>query len=81
MIFLAHEYGQGNNGGNRTRIPIDTTTNGDNELCKRPNCLAALWLHSPDADKHELARIGRIIEAWPTLPDHIKLVLEAFQEK
>jgi hypothetical protein len=39
--------------------------------------VAALWLQSPDTNGHELARIGTIIEAWPALPEHIKLAVEA----
>jgi len=34
------------------------------------------WLQSQDTDEHDLARIGTIIEAWPTLPEHIKLTIE-----
>ena len=30
-----------------------------------------------DSDEHEMALIGRIIEVWPSLPEHIKLAVEA----
>ena len=35
------------------------------------------WLQSDDIDPHELTRIGKIVEAWPTLPEHIQLAVEA----
>ncbi len=64
-------------GGNRTPVLGDVNTNGGNGLCKCPIGLAALWLHSPDTDGHEVARIGRIIKAWPSLPNRIKVAVEA----
>lgn len=48
-----------------------------NSLGQCPFCMAALWQQSPDVDEHDLARIGRVIEAWSSLPEHIKLAIEA----
>ncbi len=64
-------------GGNRIRVSDDVTNNNGNCLGQCTQYVAALWLHSPDSDEHDVARVGRIIEAWPSLPDHIKLVVEA----
>jgi len=64
-------------GGNRTLVSDDASICSGNELAQCLHRLAALWLQSPDTGKHEVARIGRIIEAWPTLPDRTKLVIES----
>jgi len=38
--------------------------------------LAALWLQPQGTGKHEVARIGRIIEAWPLLTERAKVDFE-----
>ena len=74
-----HKYGLGKASGggrNRTRILDGVTGSNANQLAKCPQCVAALWLHSPDTDSHDMSRIDAIIKAWPSLPDHIKSAIE-----
>ncbi|MFK7820594.1 MAG: hypothetical protein AB8G99_17875, partial [Planctomycetaceae bacterium] len=62
-----YRYSNGG-GGNRTCASSDVNLNPDNNLAPHLEWLAALWLHRADIDPHDMARIGRIVEAWTFLP-------------
>lgn len=64
-------------GGDRTRVPSDATALISNNLRQRIQRLAALWLQSAVTDSHHVARIVTIAEAWSSLPETIKLDVEA----
>lgn len=63
-------------GGNRIRVPDDASSVGTSALRKQQDRLAALWLQFPDIDRREMTRIGSLIRAWPSLPEHVRLAIE-----
>lgn len=64
-------------GGNRTRVLGDATSIADSKLHQPPGQMAALWLQLEVVKEHDMARLGTIINAWPTLPEHIRLAVES----
>ena len=67
-------------GGDRTRVSGDDSVLTTNDLRQCIQRLAALWLLSPDTDEHDVARIVTIAEAWSSMPEAIKIKVEALSQ-
>lgn len=65
----------------QTRVSSDDTALISNDLRQRIERLAALWLQLPVTDKHDLARIVTIAEAWTSLEEHAKRSIESLVDQ